>query len=441
MNKSQKVLNFQTIKHGEISCYFVPTLSFQTSYFSTSLQLLGVLQSKLPSNTISTSHCLAMAPSQTPMAPTGIIKPQPQSRVLSLPPELRLLIWEHAIPKLTYFSGDWHPNCPHSQSQIECRQDYWDRPQNKRATCACNNLQLSLLLVCKQTHAEVKPRVDALSITADYTSAWWDWHRVLRPRFYKRVEKLVLSETIFPALVPQHLDFTREMPNLREVELPEDLGTGMDMRYPQMLPMLIYCCIFNPDGPDAPPDADMTDSVGSDFINVGMDGDFLRTRAHIEGGDAGDFSITSTFQFQFQMTECFNWPFGPTRRDVCDLELCNTIVWDRAGGIHVKDIPDLRDTWWWKEHAVTKARDRRRSNREAAVARLESYWRDVQEGLIDPEDPHNPVPRGVNPADEEHDFDWTTHLGGWDMMDMLQREEEEGTRFWPGVEAISYLSN
>ena len=34
-------------------------------------------------------------------------------------------------------------------------------------------------------------------------------------------------------------------------------------------------------------------------------------------------------------------------------------------------------------------------------------------------------------------IDWTVELGGWDLMDLLKREDD-GRRFWVGTNEVSY---
>ena len=66
----------------------------------------------------------------------------------------------------------------------------------------------------------------------------------------------------------------------------------------------------------------------------------------------------------------------------------------------VKNIPDLRSEWWWEE----------------AFASFGSG--------------------GCACKDE---IDWTEKLGGWDMMNLLKRDEDEWPTIWVAVDTESVL--
>ncbi len=66
--------------------------------------------------------------------------------------------------------------------------------------------------------------------------------------------------------------------------------------------------------------------------------------------------------------------------------------------MRINDIPDLRGEWWFEE------------------------WLREEEG----KEPSHVV-----------EIDWTVELGGWDLMDLLRREDD-GRRFWVGTHEVSH---
>lgn len=184
--------------------------------------------------------------------------------LLTIPRELRLMIWERVFPKLDYFGGVDHKECPHrtSRSQyVEMYGDEWgvlvDAPP-----CSCNYRQLHPLFLCKKTYNEMKRVLDGSEIEADFTT---DLVCGLKPSLCDRIRTLTLAESVFPVVSCQlgfleyvrYGDFLNTFPSLEKITMPEGLDWGMDIRFPSSIPSHIWSRLRSRDGPAAMPNADM----------------------------------------------------------------------------------------------------------------------------------------------------------------------------------------
>lgn len=279
-------------------------------------------------------------------------------------------------------------------------------------------------------HREMKDVLEKARIDAEYTSLT---QYPLKTSLCARVQTLTLDETVFPAVQCgigflekyYYDDFETLFPELRKIILPEGLGDGLGLRFPSSLWMHIYHCLRNSDGPAALPDADCTELACSDLGGMAWYTPYHMTSQYIH---ARGISIVSTYRYTIDVAESFAWPFAAedemrplyyakccgvsfpifpraphfpshTLKDIfADTDFLQDIVWDQKS-MRIEGIPDLRKEWWYDE-----------------------WFREE---------------KGQKP-DEEIEIDWTAELGGWDMMDLLIRREDDEKRFWTEVTPDSF---
>ncbi len=215
---------------------------------------------KLPSRHTSTTR-YRMDCSSAQLASTMAIVSRPAT-LLSIPKELRLMIWERVFPELQYFGGVHEYGCLPDVSRSQFVRLYGNDPE-AAPSCFCNYYRLQPLFICKQTYDGMKYVLDKADIHADFTSTI---PRGLRPSLYKRIRALTLSESVFPVLSCQlgfleHVrydDFLSTFPSLEKITMPShELGWSMDLRFPSSIPFHIDGCLNSRDGPASMPTANM----------------------------------------------------------------------------------------------------------------------------------------------------------------------------------------
>ncbi|EXJ56603.1 hypothetical protein A1O7_06947 [Cladophialophora yegresii CBS 114405] len=322
--------------------------------------------------------------------------PKPPT-LLTIPPEIRLRIWEFVFDELHYFGAVSHDGCrkeippeeyiEEDSKEIVAEQDsddIVDLPPKPLQPCSCNDRQLLPLYLCRQTYGEMKEALKKAPITAEYTV---DPVVELKPTFVGRIHTLILDGTVFPILYPRILgrvdydDIEWVFPGLKRIVLPEGLGSGLGLRFPSSIPMHIYSCLRESEGPTAMPTADMTGIVRSDLSGHRFTEGFHATEALVR--NAG-IEISSTYRYTVAASEILRWPFD-TERDIYEGSFAGEITWDKTS-MRISDLPDLRGEWWFDE------------------------W------LID--DGRLPLHQKI---------DWTSELGGWDMMNLFDRTGDERT--------------
>ncbi|KAJ9615382.1 hypothetical protein H2200_001457 [Cladophialophora chaetospira] len=320
---------------------------------------------------------------------------------LTIPAELRVMIWKLILPKVHYFGGYTHQRCPYYK-KVE------DETNSKRSPrlppCPCNDRQLRPLYLCKSLYNEMKYVLERAEIEAEYTSPI---HCALKPSMCGQIRTLILDQTVFPVVEcgigflknRDYDDFPKLFPRLKKIIMPEGLGDGLGLRFPSSLPMHIYSCLRSRNGPDAMPNADCTEIVCSDLEGAGYELPFWEMDLIIHKQDV---SVVSSYRYTIQVAEhvVLDWPFVPDLDDMREIyraERRSDIVWDKQS-MRVLDIPDLRTEWWFDE-----------------------WMREVE----------NKEPSHIS------EIDWTAELGGWDLMDLLSRQDDK-QRFWADVNEDSY---
>ena len=246
--------------------------------------------------------------------------------ILTIPAELRLMIWELVFPKLDYFGGADHHKCPYTESLYEIAGKVSTFGISALTPCPCNNRQLQPLWLCKQGYREMKHVMDKVPINADYTSQYW--HLRLQPRLEQRVRSLTLDETVYPVIscgrgILEHVlydDFLAAFPNLDKITMPERLGSsGMGLSFPTHMPEVIYECLRSRGGPDELPTADMTETVRADLDGRGHGELFEFTWSIVL---AAGMDIVSTYRYKISVSQCLEWPLGPSDKEVYNKDFC-----------------------------------------------------------------------------------------------------------------------
>ncbi|ETI26370.1 hypothetical protein G647_03147 [Cladophialophora carrionii CBS 160.54] len=256
----------------------------------------------------------------TPQTPT----------LLTVPTEIRLRIWESVFDRLHYFGGVSHDDCrnenpPRGYIEEEPKEivdkdldNDVDLPPKPLPPCPCNDRQLLPLYLCRQTYEEMKEALTKARITAEYTS---NPVVELKPTFFGRIHTLILDETVFPILkfspgVLDRVDYDDiewVFPGLKRVVMPEGLGSGLGLRFPSSIPMHIYSCLRNREGPNGMPTADMTGIVRSDLSGHGFNERFHATEVVVR--NAG-IEVSSTYRYMIWASQILSWPFNTDENDI-----------------------------------------------------------------------------------------------------------------------------
>ena len=153
--------------------------------------------------------------------------------------------------------------------------------------------------------------MEKAAISADYTASRY---MRLPPPLVLRVVELTLDETVYPVIgcfsvgalgdIP-HEDFVTTFPRLQRIVMPEALGTGMGLRFPQQIPFHIYSCLRNRNGPNQMPMADMTEAVRADLSGGEFETLFNLTEQIVL---EAELEIVSTYRYKISVSECLEWP-------------------------------------------------------------------------------------------------------------------------------------
>ena len=251
-----------------------------------------------------------------------------EANLLTLPGEVRQMIWERVFDPLKYHAGDDHyHHCPDAVDRAATTAG--QHPPTPRP-CLCNNRQFHVRTLCRQVHNEMQAAVEKA-----FTSSLIDANYTIPTRFIRlqpdaeqRLRSLTLDATVYPLIGCgvgtlediRYDDFLTTFPNLKYIHMPEDLGTGLGLRFAAHIPLHIESCLRRQGGPDEMPNADMAELVRSDLDGQGES--FGEDFDHMESIIlAAGIEITSTYRYRVSVAVMQEPPFSENMK-VYDKTLC-----------------------------------------------------------------------------------------------------------------------
>jgi hypothetical protein len=230
--------------------------------------------------------------------------------LMALPAEIRLQIWEYAIPqRWWYFAGPYRFRCHKHKKFPKAQKE--DNPLHHGGLsdprCRCefveqHNERLAFSLLCKRAFPEITSVLSKASITYEFH------HRKnfgLPANCLGQVEELIVPSDWLACLGPQsrfdNVDFATTYPNLRRIYLKPDLTVRWHtIKFTDAILDHIHRCLRDRSGQYQADDTHLLGVVRTHHINHGYTEQFHQTLAILR---ERAIELIAPYTYRLQVTE------------------------------------------------------------------------------------------------------------------------------------------
>ncbi|KIW65016.1 hypothetical protein, variant 1 [Phialophora macrospora] len=264
--------------------------------------------------------------------------------LMTLPAEIRLQIWEYAIPqRWWYFAGPYRFRCHKHKKFPKALKE--DNPSNRGGLsdprCRCEFVEqhherLALSLLCKRAFPEITSVLSKASIT-------YEIHHLknfdLPTNYLGRIEEFIVPSNWLACLGPQsrfeNVDFATTYPNLRRIYLKPDLTDSWDtIKFSDAIIDHLHRCLRNRSGQCQVEDAELLDNVRIQHISNGYTEQFHQTLAVLL---ECDIEVIAPYTYRLQVTErqgcrvSLRRPRIVAPKILLNQRLHTNVIWDKNG--------------------------------------------------------------------------------------------------------------
>ncbi|OCT48683.1 hypothetical protein CLCR_04951 [Cladophialophora carrionii] len=278
---------------------------------------------------------------------------------MTLPAEIRVQIWEYAIPqRWWYFAGPYRFDCHDYKQCLNVPQE--DNPSNRGGLsdprCRCefvkqHNERVSLSLLCKRAFPEIRSVLSKASITYE-THHLMNVH--LPSNCFGQVEEFIIPSNWLACCGPkshfENVDLASSYPNLKRIYLkPDFTGSWGTIKFSDAIIDHIHRCLHDRSGRYQADKVDLLSSVHTQHLNNGFTEQFYETLAILLNSD---IAVHAPYTYRLQVTErqgcraSLRRPRIVAPKILLNQRIHTNVIWDKSG-IRLDEIPSLKHEWWY----------------------------------------------------------------------------------------------